>query len=113
VLKSNTPPAGAPPSAWAPTQAAYSEALAQLTEMGFAPQEARKALIASFGDIVLAVGMLNGEIANPTATLAQAPVDDSEAVALLTDMFFTADQARRALKATGGNVQRAADSLFS
>jgi len=48
----------------------------------------------------------------PAATLAQAPADDSEAVAQLTDMGFGADQARKALEATGGDVQKAAEKLL-
>jgi len=105
-------PAAAPPSGAAPTQAADSEALTQLTAMGFAPEQARNALDASGGNIEVAVGMLQGETADPTATLAQAPADDSEAVAQLTSMGFAADQARHALEATGGDVQNAAALLL-
>jgi len=105
-------PAAAPPSGAAPAQAAVSEAPTQLTAMVFAPEQARNALDASGGNIEVAVGMLQGETADPTATLAQAPADDSEAVAQLTSMGFAADQARHALEATGGDVQNAAALLL-
>eukprot|EP00965_Chrysotila_dentata_P185175 6112826-Pleurochrysis_carterae.AAC.1 len=49
----------------------------------------------------------------PEPGAAPAAEDNSEQVAMLTAMGFSAEQAGAALKATGTNVERAADWLFS
>lgn len=52
------------------------------------------------------------EAALPTAEVAIAPANP-EAVIMLTSMGFTKRQVQGALKATGGDAERAADWLFS
>ena len=49
----------------------------------------------------------------PASSAAAAPSADPAAVAQLVDMGFASDAACLALKETGGNLERAADWLFS
>jgi len=85
----------------------------QLRAMGFDGPEAEQALRQADGDIEVAVNMLvNGAVAPATESPASAGVDDSAAVEMLVAMGFPADQAQRALNASAGDANAAAELLM-
>ncbi|KAI8819941.1 uncharacterized protein EV422DRAFT_532891 [Fimicolochytrium jonesii] len=110
-----------PEDTQAPTPAAPQvdpEALAQLVAMGFPEVRCIKALVKTGNaGAEVAMGWLfehmeDADIDDPiTAPSASGP---SEAdIRQLVDMGFSAAQAKRALKETSGNLERAVDYLFS
>ncbi|KAG8831395.1 hypothetical protein FRC17_003221 [Serendipita sp. 399] len=98
-----------------------AEDLAQLEGMGFPTVRCKKALLANGGDQNAAVQWLfdhmdDADIDAPLvpsgASTAAAPADPG-LIAMLQDMGFTAAQARKALRETGGDMERSVDWLFS
>ncbi|KAF9351010.1 hypothetical protein BGX34_000856 [Mortierella sp. NVP85] len=98
------------------------EALEQLQMMGFPEVRAQKALLATHNqgsEIAmewLIQHMEDPDIDDPivtTSSSAPAAGASPEQIAQLADMGFTEKQARKALKETSGNVERAVEWLFS
>ncbi|KAJ3082605.1 hypothetical protein HK102_001574 [Quaeritorhiza haematococci] len=94
----------------------------QLLAMGFPEVRVKKALIATGNNgAEVAMTWLFEHMDDPdidvpmdTAPSPAASSGPSEAeISMLMDMGFTAPQAKRALKETGGNMERAVDWLFS
>lgn len=106
-----------------PGPAAIDEAqVSQLVDMGFGPHAARHAVTAAAGagpEAAMAWLLEHLEdpgINDPLPISAQAGgADSADAASLeaLTGMGFTPAAARKALAATAGDVERAADWLFS
>lgn len=99
---------------------ANETALQQLEAMGFPPNRGEKALHATGNDSAeAAMEWLFQHLEDPDI---DAPIDNKaatstgysqESIEQLMDMGFTPGQARRALKETGGNVERSVEWLFS
>lgn len=99
--------------------------VAQLTEMGFAPEGCKKAVYHTRNEgIEPAMNWVMEHMGDPDfAEPFQLPtsgnakrsefVPNEEAVAMISAMGFTPTQAIKALKATDNNVERAADWIFS
>ncbi|EIW65364.1 ubiquitinyl hydrolase [Trametes versicolor FP-101664 SS1] len=99
-------------------------AMAQLEAMGFPAIRCQKALLATGNnDAEAAMEWLFGHMEDPDI---DAPIElpsaggggggsepSSEQVSMLADMGFTPAQARKALRETGGNAERAVEWLFS
>jgi len=90
--------------------------------MGFPEVRAQKALLATHNQGAeiamewLIQHMEDPDIDDPivtTSSSAPAAGASPEQIAQLADMGFTEKQARKALKETGGNVERAVEWLFS
>ncbi|KAG2136349.1 uncharacterized protein EDB93DRAFT_1169370 [Suillus bovinus] len=100
-----------------------AEALSQLEAMGFPTVSCRNALI-STGNAGAEVAMewlimhledpdINVPIQTAGSGSGNAPEPPAEQVAMLADMGFTNAQAKKALRETDGNVERAVEWLFS
>ncbi|EJD47976.1 ubiquitinyl hydrolase [Auricularia subglabra TFB-10046 SS5] len=102
-----------------------AEAMAQLEGMGFPTIRCQKALLATGNSSAdAAMEWLFGHMDDPDI---DAPLDlgggvggaggaaepSAESIAMLADMGFTSAQARKALKETGGNAERAVEWLFN
>lgn len=94
--------------------------VAQLVDMGFSEAGSRRAVAATFSssaDDALAWVLEHMEDANfndPVAAASSADAFDPEMVSMLSSSLgYPEDQVRRALQATGGDLERAADWLFS
>ncbi|KAF7974371.1 hypothetical protein HWV62_12338 [Athelia sp. TMB] len=99
-------------------------AMAQLEGMGFPPVRCQKALLATGNsDAEAAMEWLFGHMEDPdiddpiqvpsAGGAASGPEPSAEQVAMLADMGFTSAQAKKALRETGGNAERAVEWLFS
>lgn len=93
-------------------------ALAQLEGMGFPTVRCQKALLATGNsDPEAAMEWLFGHMEDPDIDAPIQPVGgaepSAEQVSMLADMGFTPAQARKALRETGGNAERAVEWLFS
>ena len=114
-------------SVLAPAPATPSEALVALVvDMGFPRNRAEKAVMATNnagGEEAMNWLLqhmddpdIDAPIAKPAAQAAAAPAAEAlneEGIAMLMSMGFTRDQAAKALRATGNNVERATDWIFS
>lgn len=114
-------PEDAPGAGSAASEPTFDEAsLEQLQMMGFPLIRCQKALLATNnqGSEVamdwLIQHMEDPDIDAPIATGgSSAPAANPEQIAQLADMGFTDKQAKKALKETGGNMERAVEWLFS
>ncbi|KAF5392582.1 hypothetical protein D9757_002232 [Collybiopsis confluens] len=96
-------------------------ALAQLQTMGFPLIRCQKALLATGNsDSEAAMEWLFGHMDDPDIDSPIQPSSGSakpeaapEQIGMLADMGFTAAQATKALRETGGNMERAVEWLFS
>ncbi|KAK7457162.1 ubiquitin C-terminal hydrolase Ubp14 [Stygiomarasmius scandens] len=98
-------------------------ALSQLEGMGFPTVRCQKALLATGNsDAEAAMEWLfahmedpdiDAPIQPPSTGNAGAPEASPEQISMLSDMGFTPSQARKALRETGGNPERAVEWLFS
>jgi len=90
--------------------AADDSIVEQLVAMGFDEPMAKRACIATknAGAETALQWVLSGAPESTPATAA-----DPESVMMLVSMGFSESQAQKALEATGGNLERAADYLFS
>ncbi|TFK84594.1 ubiquitin carboxyl-terminal hydrolase 14 [Polyporus arcularius HHB13444] len=98
-------------------------AMAQLSAMGFPEVRCQKALLATGNsDPEAAMEWLFAHMEDPdidapiqlsTTSSSEAPEPSAEQVGMLADMGFTPPQARKALRETGGNAERAVEWLFS
>ncbi|KAI8969677.1 ubiquitinyl hydrolase [Trametes punicea] len=98
-------------------------AMAQLEAMGFPTVRCQKALLATGNNDAeaamewLFAHMEDPDIDAPIQPAASggggAPEPSAEQVSMLADMGFTPAQARKALRETGGNAERAVEWLFS
>lgn len=108
-----------------PAFTANEEAVQQLMSMGFPKNRCDRALYATGNsDANAAMEWLFGHmedpdiddplvIAAPAAGGASAPVDDPEKIEMLTGMGFSIPQARKGLRETGGDIERAVEWVFS
>ncbi|KAF9377188.1 hypothetical protein CPB97_010362 [Podila verticillata] len=113
-------PEDAPGAGSAASGPTFDEAsLEQLQMMGFPLIRCQKALLATNnqGSEVamdwLIQHMEDPDIDAPIAIGSSAPAANPEQIAQLADMGFTDKQAKKALKETGGNMERAVEWLFS
>ncbi|OSD05569.1 ubiquitin carboxyl-terminal hydrolase 14 [Trametes coccinea BRFM310] len=98
-------------------------AMAQLEAMGFPTIRCQKALLATGNnDAEAAMEWLFAHMEDPDIDApiqpassggTGAPEPSAEQVSMLADMGFTPAQARKALRETGGNAERAVEWLFS
>ncbi|CDO69813.1 hypothetical protein BN946_scf184803.g11 [Trametes cinnabarina] len=98
-------------------------AMAQLEAMGFPTIRCQKALLATGNnDAEAAMEWLFAHMEDPDIDApiqpassggAGVPEPSAEQVSMLADMGFTPAQARKALRETGGNAERAVEWLFS
>lgn len=118
----NTEPAPAPvPPARAPPATARDPKLQQLTEIGFAEGDAKRALQAHGGDVDAAMAqLLGGGEASPEggggaglAAPSSSHGQDPSKVQMIVQMGFTEQQATDALGAFNGDVERASDHLLT
>ena len=95
--------------------------MGQLTEMGFHPNAARRAVILT-GNLGSEAAtnwiMQHMDDANLNDPMEESGdqgtfTPDDDAVKSIEGMGFTAEQAKKALKATDNNVERAVDWIFS
>ncbi|GBG29389.1 Ubiquitin carboxyl-terminal hydrolase 5 [Hondaea fermentalgiana] len=107
-----------PPAAATPDEAL----LQQLTAMGFNENGCKRALLATGNNSAEAAmqwvleHMGDADFNDPPSTTSAPDAGDSadaESVAMLTSMGFEEDGVKLALKECGGNMERAADWLFS
>ena len=105
-----------------PTFVPNAEALTQLQEMGFSRNRCEKALYATNNaDSNTAMEWLfehmdDADIDEPlvlAASAAPSAPDDPEKIAMLESMGFSAPQAKKALRETGADVERAVEWVFS
>ncbi|KAI0075716.1 ubiquitinyl hydrolase [Panus rudis PR-1116 ss-1] len=100
------------------------EALAQLEAMGFPVVRCQKALLATGNsDPNAAMEWLFQHMEDPDidapiqvaggSSSSSGPEPSPEQISMLSDMGFTPAQARKALRETGGDAERAVDWLFS
>ncbi|KAH7923304.1 ubiquitinyl hydrolase [Leucogyrophana mollusca] len=101
-----------------------ADAMAQLEGMGFPTVRCQKALLAT-GNAGAEVAMewLFGHMEDPdiddpipkevSAGGASGPEPSEGEIAMLADMGFTGAQAKKALRETGGNLERAVEWLFN
>ncbi|OJA20690.1 hypothetical protein AZE42_06032 [Rhizopogon vesiculosus] len=96
-----------------------AETLAMLESMGFAAADCQKALIAT-GNAGAEAAMEwlfnpteDPAVETPVQTTGSAPEPPAEQVEMLADMGFTNAQAKKALRETGGNMERAVEWLFN
>jgi len=99
-----------------------ADAMAQLEAMGFPKVRCQKALLATGnGDPNAAMEWLFEHMEAPgiddpipvSGSGSEGPGPSPEQVAMLSDMGFTPAQARKALRETGGDVERAVEWLFN
>ncbi|KAI0668763.1 ubiquitinyl hydrolase [Trametes maxima] len=98
-------------------------AMAQLEAMGFPTVRCQKALLATGNnDAEAAMEWLFAHMEDPDidapiqaapSGASGAPEPSAEQISMLADMGFTPAQARKALRETGGNAERAVEWLFS
>ncbi|KAK8843356.1 hypothetical protein IAR55_007013 [Kwoniella newhampshirensis] len=98
-------------------------AMSQLEAMGFPTIRCQKALLATGNsDAEVAMGWLFEHMEDPdiddpilpqSASKAVGPEPSAEQVTMIADMGFTSQQARKALRQTNGNPERAIEWLFS
>ncbi|KAK1922543.1 hypothetical protein DB88DRAFT_358983 [Papiliotrema laurentii] len=98
-------------------------AMSQLEAMGFPTVRCQKALLATGNsDAELAMGWLFEHMEDPdidspiksvAASGAASSEPSAEQIATISDMGFTGNQARKALRQTDGNPERAIEWLFS
>jgi len=95
-------------------------AMAQLEGMGFPTIRCQKALLATGNsDAEAAMEWLFAHMEDPDIdapiklTGSSAPEPSAEQVSMLADMGFTTAQAKKALRETGGDPERAVEWLFS
>lgn len=96
-------------------------ALAQLQTMGFPLIRCQKALLATGnGDAEAAMEWLFGHMDDSDIDAPLQPISSSSApepstdqINMLGDMGFTSNQAKKALRETGGDMERAVEWLFS
>ncbi|PPQ80059.1 hypothetical protein CVT25_001488 [Psilocybe cyanescens] len=98
-------------------------AMAQLEGMGFPTVRCQKALLATGNsDAEAAMEWLFAHMEDPDIDLPIQPTSpasggvsepDPEQVAMLSDMGFTSAQAKKALRETSGNAERAVEWLFN
>ncbi|KAI0816905.1 ubiquitinyl hydrolase [Trametes gibbosa] len=112
-------------AAAAPGVPQFNEAaMAQLEAMGFPTTRCQKALLATGNsDPEAAMEWLFAHMEDPdidapiqlpsSAVASGGPEPSAEQVGMLVDMGFTPAQARKALRETGGNAERAVEWLFS
>lgn len=120
-----TLPEDASPSGGAPAFVPDAEAVAQLEGMGFPRVRCEKALHATGNsDANAAMEWLFGHMDDPdidepvnlgggSGGAAAAAAADPEKIEMLGAMGFGAPQAKKALRETGGDVERAVEWLFS
>ncbi|WWD21127.1 hypothetical protein CI109_105608 [Kwoniella shandongensis] len=110
-----------------PTASALPEfnatAISQLEAMGFPTVRCQKALLATGNsDAEVAMGWLFEHMEDPdiddpiqpqASSNAAGPEPSAEQVSMLADMGFTSQQARKALRQSVGNPERAIEWLFS
>ncbi|KAH8887888.1 ubiquitinyl hydrolase [Thozetella sp. PMI_491] len=118
TLPEDAAPAGGAP-AWVPD----AEAVAQLEAMGFPRVRCEKALHATGNsDANAAMEWLFAHMEDPdidvpldlgAASGGGAGPADPERIDMLTGMGFSVPQARKALKETGGDIERSVEWLFS
>jgi ubiquitin carboxyl-terminal hydrolase 5/13 len=111
------------PESQTPAFVANAEAVAQLEGMGFPRNRCEKALHATGNsDANAAMEWLFGHMEDPDideplnlggASSGSASTADPEKIEMLGAMGFGAPQAKKALKETGGDVERAVEWLFS
>jgi len=108
----------------APTLPGFNAmALAQLEGMGFPTIRCHKALLATGNsDPEAAMEWLFAHMEDPdidapiqltTGTASAVPEPTAEQISMLADMGFTPAQARKALRETSGNAERAVEWLFN
>ncbi|KAG8978502.1 hypothetical protein FRC05_010747 [Tulasnella sp. 425] len=107
----------------APAATQFSEAaMGQLQAMGFGTNACQRALLATGNsDAELAMNWLFEHMEDPdlndppvvASATTSGPEPSADDIAGLTDMGFTQAQARKALKETGGSMERAVEWLFS
>eukprot|EP00730_Choanoeca_flexa_P004498 TRINITY_DN11713_c0_g1_i2.p1 TRINITY_DN11713_c0_g1~~TRINITY_DN11713_c0_g1_i2.p1 ORF type:complete len:847 (+),score=243.25 TRINITY_DN11713_c0_g1_i2:160-2700(+) len=95
----------------------------QLQSMGFAEEGCKRAVYNNPTDVEAAMNwifahMEDADFATPFVIPGSEPAAasgeaDPEAIMMIVSMGFTEPQAKKALKATNGNVERAADWIFS
>ncbi|TFK48016.1 ubiquitin carboxyl-terminal hydrolase 14 [Heliocybe sulcata] len=97
-------------------------AMAQLEAMGFPAIRCQKALLATGNsDAEAAMEWLFGHMEDPdidaplqpATSSASGPGPSAEQIGMLAEMGFTQAQAKKALRETGGNAERAIEWLFS
>lgn len=96
--------------------------IAQLTSMGFSRAKASKALRENAGSVEAAMEWIFVHMDDPDepepspaapASAAPGPVMDPEAVAMLMSMGFDQAKAEKALRSTGGDMERAIEWVFN
>ncbi|BGP13867.1 hypothetical protein JCM10213_002505 [Rhodosporidiobolus nylandii] len=112
----------------APTEHQFNaDALGQLTMMGFPEVRAKRGLLATGnGDAEAAMNWLLEHMEDPdiddpipppaaagAASSGSGDEPSEDQVAMVSEMGFTAQQARKALRETGNNMERAVEWLFS
>lgn len=99
-----------------------AEAMDQLEGMGFPTVRCQKALLATGNaDPTVAMDWLFAHMDDPGIDdpipvgggSSKGPEPSSEQIAMLSDMGFTPAQARKALRETGGDAERAVEWLFN
>ncbi|KAJ7481259.1 hypothetical protein B0H11DRAFT_2024866 [Mycena galericulata] len=113
-----------PSNAAAPAAPQFdAAAMAQLEGMGFPAIRCQKALLAT-GNANAEVAMewlfahmddpdIDAPIPSQSGGMAAAPEPTADQIAMLSDMGFTPAQARKALRETSGNAERAVEWLFN
>ncbi|KAJ3800864.1 ubiquitin carboxyl-terminal hydrolase 14 [Lentinula aff. detonsa] len=113
------------PEASSPQLPQFNEiALAQLQAMGFPLIRCQKALLAigNTDNADAAMEWLFGHMDDPdiddpiqltTNSASSAPGPSAEQISMLSDMGFTSAQAKKALRETGNDIERAVEWLFS
>ena len=103
-----------------PKFAPLASAMQTLQEMGFPEARCVKALyITGNSDADTAMNWLFAHMEDPDIDVPLSlednspPSVDPESVEMLTSMGFTVSQAKKALKETGGNMERAVEWLFN
>jgi ubiquitin carboxyl-terminal hydrolase 5/13 len=116
------PAAGAGPGAAAAAPQLDEGSIAQLTSMGFSRAKASKALRECAGSVEAAMEWIFAHMDDPddpepspaaAAAVGGAPVMDPEAVAMLMGMGFDQRKAEKALRSTGGDLERAVEWVFN
>lgn len=92
--------------------------VSQLVDMGFGENASRRAVAAAQGAgpeaaMEWLLGHMDDADVNEPLAVQQKSTQDPEKIASLTAMGFTPAAASKALQATGNDIERAADWLFS